>query len=1326
MDGDVRQNGKNNINARDIKNIYNIDNINCDGSAKVKAFSEAVKDDSFILEESTPKIQPAIPRPEIRKILSWIEKEPEKDNPSGTDRLALVTGSPGIGKTVVMNGLFKAASRREDYLVWGIKADQLASSEILQRDNINVYRGAGTTILDEIRKIQTSYKRIVIIVDQLDALSLSLGSDRQLFQTFLNLVRHLTTLGNVRVVISCRLYDLKYDPLLSEMRLGALEWTVGKLPSETVISVLSVNGYQKELQPEVIDILGNPLLLYLFLKVKDLLTDVTELNLEKLYDLYWDLNLKEDPDRIRLIEAVDAIADNMKADQRLTVGKSRVAEYQQEISRLSTYGFLVESDRSDSISFFHQTLFEYVAARRFLERKQSLEAELLSGHEGLFIRPMLKSILDYQRSHDTSVYMSSIRRIIGNDDKGGCRYHLKHMVVTSLGYRQNPLPAEKILVGKTLWERKELIIPFLESVNSREWLTFVRELVRTRGGFGNLDPDRRGALLTACRNLIYGSGDLAIGYLLEFYEEGDDTVRNSIVSILEYARCGCDTQPLKKIITYFRRKSPEIQFHHLLRIISPTDPEFVESELMSDISGRIKKTKASKYSRLELDYETSSIFEQLEKHHPGRTLPFLVKVLRLVARGSELSIPGYAYKFSTGIFLREGTGISHYDYIEHLPHHIAEIAASRINDDKAQVVETALALVRGTNHIEAYAGLTIMADNNKELSREAYESLLTLPLIGINPSWVIYGVGKLIEKLLPVLSDDEKKSLIDKVMSIPVQKARLDVKGLSLAERLDGDGTSLSMCGLEKGILLKRFGEAELKRLDPEAYKELGRLSRKLKYLDNRPPSYFSSSVGFGSLPHEKVEKMSDSQWLSAMKRYNTDRMPHLGTPTLEGQARRLTALVTEKPDDYINLSKEVVADKEISLRYSIAMLEGFVKSGRPEYARQTLEGMIGAVNSDLNSKDRGFSLHSVLFALYDFFQKEECPEYFFRFLCRAAMEADDAGDDATDNASDNAGDDAGDPARTISFFETTAINTTRGNAVSHLIRFMGKGYDDEAIFGILEKIAINSSVTTRGAALLYLAVALRIDRARTLRLFLSLNHDYDPRLMSLPFHNLNPLPYLVKTDFDKLEDYFCHAVSQDVYLPSVMQTLWFALSYSRNQKAREYLEIMLEKWDSAKAELVDFINKNEDYSDVSMEYLKRFMAESSPSPKLARSLDGIFFRIDKEQPEFIVLLEAYSDSASCGLENRDFFKALASFVSTDPEKTLELLARTVTMEKIDDQLTWNTITETLLQSYNGIKNLEDESLSDILEKAMDILDYIMKKSISSREINLFTKMLDN
>ncbi|HCX74997.1 MAG TPA: hypothetical protein DHU93_05870, partial [Algoriphagus sp.] len=81
-----------------------------------------------------------------------------------------------------------------------------------------------------------------VVLDQLDALSQTLSSDRRWLKTYIKLIQELLKLPNARIIISTRSFDLDYDADLRKFNdthvIKQIE--VGKLSETEVTDILKL------------------------------------------------------------------------------------------------------------------------------------------------------------------------------------------------------------------------------------------------------------------------------------------------------------------------------------------------------------------------------------------------------------------------------------------------------------------------------------------------------------------------------------------------------------------------------------------------------------------------------------------------------------------------------------------------------------------------------------------------------------------------------------------------------------------------------------------------------------------------------------------------------------------------------------------------------------------------------------------------------------------------------------------------------------------------------------------------------------------------------
>ena len=440
----VYQIGKNPIYVeRNEGNIYVVDNYVEDASF---AFSRG----SYDLLGYTPSIKPAIHREEVALIQKWIEKEEEEKS----SRLALLYGKAGIGKSIVMHNLLEKLQLRDDYLVLGLKSDQI---EFVDTDELSRKMHLARPIEVVVQEMAQKYKRVVLLIDQIDALSSSLSSNRTPLRSLLNLIKKIQYISNVRVVVSCRPYDLEYDPSLNKLRIKN-RWELQEFTEEQVLRTLKDNQCNERLDDNLLRFLGNPLHLYLFLKVKPHEQLTNPLSTDLLYHQLWSKYVNDNSvrrvDKTRLLSLLDALVETMYQRQELSVHiRDFETEYTSELQYLATNEILITTG-GWYVQFFHQTLFDYVYARRFLETGGDLLSVLKKQHQGLFSRASVKSVLTFLREQKPSDYIHTLEQLLyARNENGGdtYRFHLKSLALSTLAYFEYPLSGELNLISEKLY-----------------------------------------------------------------------------------------------------------------------------------------------------------------------------------------------------------------------------------------------------------------------------------------------------------------------------------------------------------------------------------------------------------------------------------------------------------------------------------------------------------------------------------------------------------------------------------------------------------------------------------------------------------------------------------------------------------------------------------------------------------------------------------------------------------------------------------------------------------------------------------------------------------
>ncbi|HKC63364.1 MAG TPA: hypothetical protein VKB86_06990 [Pyrinomonadaceae bacterium] len=175
-----------------------------------------------------------------------------------------------------------------------------------------------------------------------------------------------------------------------------------------------------------LDLLSVPLHLNLLSEVaSDTQADALHFETAKdLYDKFW--RRKQALVRARLgrdvrwVQVVDALCDYMSQQQSLSAPSYVLDEYEADAGAMvSEHVLTLEGGR---YSFFHGSFFDYAFARRFAARGMRLLPFLLRGEQHLFRRAQVRQILLHEREQARDIYLEDLSSLLFD---GRIRYHLK-------------------------------------------------------------------------------------------------------------------------------------------------------------------------------------------------------------------------------------------------------------------------------------------------------------------------------------------------------------------------------------------------------------------------------------------------------------------------------------------------------------------------------------------------------------------------------------------------------------------------------------------------------------------------------------------------------------------------------------------------------------------------------------------------------------------------------------------------------------------------------------------------------------------------------------
>jgi hypothetical protein len=293
----------------------------------------------------------------------------------------------------------------------------------------------------------------LLIVDQLDAVSLASGRMPQAFDTVVDLVREAEAFPKMRVLFACRAFDIDNDEriqrLLAEDRVARLD--VGQLPEEQVDAAVQAMGLPAEsLTAQQRSLLTSPFNLVLLGAIADQPDALSFTSDRGLLNRYWDRKRRDCRVRresTRFTEVIRVLANAMSDRQQLAAHVSVLdaADLADDAEVLASEHVLVRDGQR--YAFFHESFFDYAFARLWTGRGETLVSFLLADEQELFRRAQVRQILLYIRADEPDRFVREVEALLAHPD---IRFHIKDAVLAVVRALPDPSPAEWHMMERVL------------------------------------------------------------------------------------------------------------------------------------------------------------------------------------------------------------------------------------------------------------------------------------------------------------------------------------------------------------------------------------------------------------------------------------------------------------------------------------------------------------------------------------------------------------------------------------------------------------------------------------------------------------------------------------------------------------------------------------------------------------------------------------------------------------------------------------------------------------------------------------------------------------
>lgn len=403
-------------------------------------------------------------RYQVDEVMQWITKDISRNEKS----ICLLAGDAGVGKSAVLKELI-SKNRNDGIKYLCIKADSID-------DNGNpITLGE---LRDTLAYYSSSAENVILIIDQIDALSQSLTNDRTHLNMTMAVLSSLEDWTNVKAVVSCRKYDLEYDSVLNSLKDKSTIIEIGELSDEEVAMALDKleEGLIKKVDCVTAKILRTVQVLnsfsILFQRNKSRINFNSQI---ELYDALWDTIVLDSSSQYDLEIREDLmykIADTIRGTGTLHPQFAPTSHQKQAYEYLASNGLIRRE--GCAVSFFHQSFYEYTLARHYSENNSLFATDIKKEIQGLEVRSMVKAVLDFKRGHDVTKFVEEARSILMDSD---IRLHLKLLTLSVLAFVNNPSCGEKLLITEVCQKDGKMLSYFLRGAGSISWFITIRNIL---------------------------------------------------------------------------------------------------------------------------------------------------------------------------------------------------------------------------------------------------------------------------------------------------------------------------------------------------------------------------------------------------------------------------------------------------------------------------------------------------------------------------------------------------------------------------------------------------------------------------------------------------------------------------------------------------------------------------------------------------------------------------------------------------------------------------------------------------------------------------------
>ncbi|MBE9109272.1 hypothetical protein IQ273_07570 [Nodosilinea sp. LEGE 07298] len=1255
-----------------------------------------------------------LPRNEASIILEKIAASSGKGS-------VLVVGEAGIGKSGAISQVLDML--KDDGIPFlAFRIDRLEPEVI--PDAVGTQLGLPASPPTVLANIAQN-RDCVLVIDQLDAVSLVSGRNPQFFDCISQLINQAKAHPNIHLLLACRKFDLENDNRFKHLtgQDGIAEAVnISRLPTSVVKEVvaklgLEVSGFsEKQLL-----LLSLPLHLSLLAEVivepnGDFLNFETA---KDLYDQFWDYKQKKIRERlghsIRWTQVIDILCNYMSDHQVLSAPEIFLDEVSEDAGIMASEHVLLKENKR--ISFFHESFFDYAFARRFFGCGKSLLPFLVDNGQHLFQRSQVRQILLHERDFDFEQYKNDLTKLLSSSS---IRFHIKQVVCSTLTLIASPHDDE--------WK---ILAMFLEN-DSSPISNEIWKLLNSSLAWFNLLESK--------------------GVIKKWLDGEEDIVIDRVVNLLSIMQCLLPSKVADLVKPYIN--TSEAWNDRLIFLVQRIKLETARPifdlflELLS--SGVFDKQEDDFFF---ISDEVWDIVFSLNKHCPDWCCEFLEVYLKhllqlSIASGSVNPFPqrrgcsqntgdSYSTVLGTantapGLFclriiptVLEIIGLNKkdnekvpwqdlvwtnpFDYQKNDPNQVKfqiiialEQALSRLSQEESEFLDDCIHLLKTSSfELPQYLLIRIYTAHGEKFADEAVDYLCENPsrLKASYSHEQFWASRKLIEAITPFCSSQKLEQL-----------EMMLLKYFPHWEK--GRGIQYGYHGHAQFILLDGI---EVPRRSKKVARRVAELYRKF----NRQPQLRYKGMTVANvtppvIPKSATEKMTDEQWLKAIAKYDlTEISRDKDSSLLDAGAlsKFLEEQSSQEPERFSKLLSNLPDNTNI--RYYEAILYG-ISQHMSFVCLQTLQGILHKCHQ-LPGHPCGKAICLIFRQFSDWNWSQED----FNVVNWYALNSSDPKEEIWRNKAEDG------QLYCLGDIHTSGINSVRGSAAITIAKLIYSRKSRATVFwDTTQNMLHDCSIAVKTCIIEILIATLNYDRNLSVETFLNLGDSEDLLLGTQNAENF--LYFALQTHFEILKPIVEKMLSSDLPSVATVSARQACVAAMHTEEALPLAELCLNGTQTHRLAAAEvFVN------NLRSAYLKEFCENSliqlfsDPSSEVRARAAKCFSRLETELDSYFNLIDQFIETEAFSDGDHDLIRALEKTTSQLPKSTYRVCERFI--QGITDEDAQKragalrditSVSQLLVRLYSqsGRDLVLQSQCLDLIDQMIEIGAYGLEKSLAPFE----------